>query len=159
MIDIGDLKQYVIRPALNFLDLYSEAAENLLLGTAAIESEMGYYLHQINGTALGICQMEPNTYRDIWHFYLKPKSKLVLAHNILTYFSTTTIPPAEKMIYDLRYAFVMCRLHYLRVSEPLPEAHDIQKIAEYWKKHYNTKLGKGTTDKFIVNYNKFCKKF
>jgi hypothetical protein len=49
-----DLRQYVIRPTLQRLGLWSLAAENLLLGTAAQESKLGYYLHQLEGPALGL---------------------------------------------------------------------------------------------------------
>jgi len=152
---VFDLKQYIIKPSLEYLGLYSESAKNLLLGTLAVESKMGHYLHQVNGVALGICQMEPNTHHDIWHNYLSQPSKKDLLRRILVYFDASTRPMPERMIYDLRYAIVMCRLHYLRVPEPLPVADDIEGMARYWKQHYNTELGKGTIDKFIEAYNKF----
>ena len=47
------LAEYVIRPSLKPLGLYSLEAEQLLLGTAAVESQLGFYLHQIKGPALG----------------------------------------------------------------------------------------------------------
>lgn len=42
--------------------LCSDAAVNLLLGTAAQESEFGKYIRQIRGPALGVFQMEPATF-------------------------------------------------------------------------------------------------
>lgn len=153
MINKADLKQYIIKPPLDFLGLYSESAENLLLGTIATESKLGFYLHQVNGVALGICQMEPNTYNDIWHHYLP--SKKDLTRKILTYFGASTRPNPERVIYDLRYAAVMCRLRYLRVPKPLPAPDDIEGMAKYWKKYYNTELGKGTIDKFIEAYRTY----
>lgn len=155
MIDVEDLKQYIIKPSLVFLDLYSKEAENLILGTMAVESKLGLYLHQVNGLALGICQMEPNTHNDIWHHYLAMNSKQKLMKKILLYFNFKTRPCAELMLYNLRYAVVMCRLHYLRVSESLPLRDDIHGMAEYWKQHYNTPLGKGSIEDFVNSYTTY----
>ena len=70
-INTKHLRLYIIRPTLQKINLWSEAAENLLLGTAAQESLLGTYLKQNgNGPALGIYQMEPNTHKDIWIHYL-----------------------------------------------------------------------------------------
>lgn len=155
MIDVSDLKQYIIRPPLEFLDLYSKEAESLILGTMAVESKLGLYLHQVNGVALGICQMEPNTHNDIWHCFLSATSKQELSKKILLYFGLSTRPHAELMLYNLRYAIVMCRLHYLRFSKPLPQMDDIQGMAEYWKQYYNTPLGKGSIEDFVNSYNTY----
>ena len=43
-IDADDFRTYVIRPTLQKLDANSADAELLLLGTAAIESELGSFL-------------------------------------------------------------------------------------------------------------------
>ena len=47
------------------------------------------------------------------------------------------------------YACAMCRIHYQRVREPLPDADDLEGQAAYWKAHYNTPLGAGTVEHFI----------
>lgn len=66
-INCEQLRLYVIRPTLEKIELWSEAAENLLLGTTAQESHMGTYIKQVGkGPALGIYQMEPATHKDIW---------------------------------------------------------------------------------------------
>ena len=77
MIDPIHLKEYIIIPVLSKLDMYSESAANLLLGTAAIESDMGQFLRQINGPALGIYQMEPSTHLDIWQNYLQFREEML----------------------------------------------------------------------------------
>jgi len=43
-IDAEDFRIYVIRPTLQKLDIHSPAAELLLMGTAAAESELGAFL-------------------------------------------------------------------------------------------------------------------
>jgi hypothetical protein len=47
------------------------------------------------------------------------------------------------------YAAAMCRVFYLRVPERLPQADDSAAMARYWKRYYNTHLGKGTVEGFL----------
>ena len=47
----------------------------------------------------------------------------------------------------LQVAF--CRLKYRRDKYPLPKASDLEGQAKYWKRVYNSKLGKGTVKHFI----------
>ena len=68
--------EYVIQPALESIGMYSEPAEQLLLGTACAESNLGTYLHQVGGPALGVFQIEPATHTDIWENYLLYRGEL-----------------------------------------------------------------------------------
>jgi hypothetical protein len=157
MIESTHLRTYVIEPVLRDAQLHSEAAVNLLLGTAAQESHMGTYFAQIRGPAVGIFQMEPATHDDIWGNFLKykdakPYTKLL--NNLASPYSHR----AEILFWNLRYAALMCRVHYLRKPGALPDADDIRGLGEYWKKHYNTPLGAGTVDEFVGNYHRFVLK-
>ena len=145
------LKEYVIEPTLDYLELKSDAAVNLLLGTASQESNLGRYIKQIKGPALGIYQMEPATHQDIWDNYLKYKPELADKVRSLSSKNKAT----TELITNLAYATAMARIHYLRVREALPEADDIKGLARYWKKYYNTELGKGTDEEFVHNYLRF----
>ena len=42
-----------------------------------------------------------------------------------------------------------CRLKYRRDSKPIPSWDDLEAQAKYWKRVYNTELGKGTVKHFI----------
>ncbi len=151
-IDCNHLLRYVIRPALVLLDMVSPAAEALLLGTAAQESHCGRYLHQLgDGPALGIFQMEPTTYRDIWDNYIRYRPELQAKLAVIWPLK----PKPEEMVTDLLLAAVMCRLHYRRVPEPLPRAADLPGLARYWKENYNSRLGRGMASEFISNWNRF----
>lgn len=143
------LRAYVIRPVLNALGLYSAAAEELLILTAATESLCGEYLHQVGGPAIGIFQMEPNTHTDIHVSYLKYRKDL--AAKIAAYGNRAT-----QMAGNLNYACAMARVHYLRVDDPLPAADDIEGLARYWKDFYNTHMGSGTVEHAIANYRKYA---
>ncbi len=140
MLNCKQLVDLIIKPALQDLVLLSDEAIELLVFTCAVESDGGTYLHQIKGPALGIYQMEPTTYNDIWQNYLlyQPSLRLKLLHN----FYAPVMPSEERMIFDLRFATAMARIHYLRVKTSLPKATDIDGIWDYYKAHYNTPAGK-----------------
>lgn len=158
MMECSHLRELVIRPTLQYLNLWSESAENLLLGTVAQESHFGHFLRQLNnGPALGIYQMEPATHTDICNNYLAYRRDMYFKTRQLRTSGLYPGADAREMIGNLYYATAMARIHYLRVSQKLPDAGDIRGLAQYWKDHYNTNLGKGTTDEFIVNYRRFVK--
>lgn len=141
------LRTEIIRPALVAVGLYSKPAEDLVFGTACVESNCGEYLRQINGPALGFFQMEPATHDDIYKNFLKYKPDLKARVMKL---SAPGLSAAENLKSNLMYAAAMCRIHYLRVSQPIPE--DLQGQAEYWKKYYNTAKGKGSVEKYLDAY-------
>jgi hypothetical protein len=60
------------------------------------------------------------------------------------------MPRPEEMIWNLQYAAAMCRIHYVRKPGLIPITVTGQAL--YWKKHYNTELGKGTESEFVKNY-------
>lgn len=148
-ISANHLRELVIRPTLRQINLWSEAAENLLMGTAAQESLMGRWLKQVNGPALGIFQMEPATHEDLYDNYLFYHADLEDAmHGLLA----PRLPMLDQLVWNLAYATACCRIQYYRFPEPLPAAHDIDGLAMYWKTRWNTAKGKGTVEEFVKNY-------
>jgi hypothetical protein len=142
-INAKQLRDLIVRPTLTGMGMWSESAENLLMGTAAQESHLGHYLKQVGkGPALGIYQCEPATHNDIAR-WAKLKG-LPFAD-----------AAPERLVYDLRYASQVCRLHYYRKPGALPAADDIEGLAAYWKKHYNTVLGAGKPEEFVQNYKRY----
>jgi hypothetical protein len=63
------------------------------------------------------------------------------------------------MIFNLKYATAMARIHYLRISEPLPQFNDIEGMWNYYKQYYNTPKGAATRDQFMGNYAKYVKSY
>lgn len=128
-----------MRPALFDLGMQyaSREAEYLLLATAAHESRLSY-LRQLNGPALGVYQMEPATLDDLYENYLAYRGP--------------TMPPrdCERLIYDLRYATQVARLHYYRFPERLPPAWDAEAQWQLYKLRWNTPLGAATREQFVA---------
>lgn len=141
--------ELVINPVLDSLDLNSQAAQELLLGTAIQESGLTYLCQLGGGPALGVFQMEPATHDDIWENFLAYKPDL--AHKLQ---GTAIKKHAMTMVGNLWYAAGMCRIHYYRVKEALPAAGDLESQAAYWKKYYNTSQGAGTVEHYIRNWQR-----
>lgn len=58
----------------------------------------------------------------------------------------------HQLVTNLAYAAALCRAHYFRRPEPLPAAGDVEGQAAYWKRHYNTRFGKGTPDQYVRDW-------
>ncbi len=143
-IDPDHLRYNLIRPILKKYDLWSEAAENLLIMTAAQESKGGYWLVQLNnGPARGIYQMEPLTYHEV-RTIVAPNPKIRLDFDIPVDYNC--------LVWDLRLTTITCRLQYWRFTEPLPNALDTLALAKYYKKYYNSVLGKAIESEIVKNY-------
>ena len=152
MIKIEHFLDEVVIPTLKELDMYSEEACLLVVGTAIQESRL-HYLKQIpSGIAKGLCQMEEATHDDIWDNFLayKPEIKQKLMGLV-----NPSMDLVDQLKGNLYYSVAMCRIHYYRVSEALPS--DLEGMARYWKKYYNTPLGAGTEKEFIHNYKECVK--
>lgn len=153
MINAKQLVECVIKPALDDLQLYSEDAVELLLFTCANESLGGTYLHQIKGPALGIYQMEPVTYNDLWQNYIAQQKSMCL--RLIYHFNAPQMSDEIRLTYDLRYATAMTRLYYARISEKLPDKNDADAIWNYYKKYYNTEKGTAEYHLAMNNYYRF----
>jgi hypothetical protein len=155
MLDCSQFRSLIVEPVLSKLRLYSKNAEELLVFTCAAESLGGTYLQQVKGPAVGIYQMEPITYTDIWVNYIRARNQLATLMAI--HYGCNKIPEVERMIYDLHFATAMARIHYLRMPGNLPDAKDIDGIWDYYKKYYNTEKGKAKKEDSIKKYQDFIR--
>ncbi len=144
----------LVKTTLQAVNLWSPAAEELLLGTCAQESHFGKYLKQIKGPALGVFQMEPRTEADIWKNYLAFRPERV--KQVVFACGIDGVDQAA-LNANLRYQIVMARLHYKRVPAPLPEVDDLEAQAMYWDIYYNINPDKGFPHEYIENYKRFVR--
>ena len=146
------LHDHIIKPTLEYMggNYNSENARFLLLCTAAIESNCGYYIKQVGGPALGIWQMEPDTFDDIRENcdainkdeLLKGKiGELITAGCDDGGWFTAAIDSSK-------LACSFARLKYSMDSAALPDHNDIKAVYDYYKRIYNTPLGASTYEKF-----------
>lgn len=155
------LHDLIIKPTLEYMggNYYSKESAFLILCTAAIESDCGYYIKQINGPALGIWQMEPATHSDVCgncdalksSRFKKHIEKLAIKKSPLNFDKNLTLSPM--------YACAMARLKYSMDPNPLPKLTgdnnaDSRAFFSYYKRVYNTELGASTFDKWAVALKK-----
>lgn len=155
MIDVDQARHDIVRPALLLVGAWSQAAENLVLGTGLVESRLTY-VRQIRGPALGLFQMEPATHDDIWKNWLVAPARASTAAALDKHIGRGGDRSAERLVWDLRYAAAMCRLHYRRVAAPLPDHADLDGLGLYWKRHYNTSLGAGDPQSFVALFRTYA---
>ena len=149
----GQLINHVIIPTLGEIPK-GNTPEAILAITMIIahESKRGEYIKQVGkGPALGLIQMEPFTHDDMW------KHADSIWHNAMNMGiitpqqkSSGIHPPAERLIYDLRYNVFMARQRLFMKPGALPK--DVISLSQYLKKHWNSALGNADDNSYMVDY-------
>jgi len=134
-----DLRDLVIRPTLKYLDQYSPSAEALLLGTAAVESRLGYQLKQHQGRGLGVYHINPKAHQLLWDNYLAHRPDLASKVRGLASQHEFLKNPHHELATNLRYATAIAWLIYARKGIALPEASDLPAMAKYWRRHFHSR--------------------
>ena len=116
-MDATQLRELIVRPSLEEVGLHSDAAEDLVMGTAAQESHLMYVKQLGGGPALSLFQIEPATYKDYWDNYLNHRVDLITEIQKACGFQG--VPEPSRLVWDLKFASIMCRVHYRRISEAL----------------------------------------
>ena len=153
------LLELIISPTHKYMggNYQSDSADLLSLCTAAIESDCGYFIKQVNGPALGVWQMETVTHNDIW------KNCDILIARVYQEFianlAVCSVGESKSLTTSPLYACAMARLKYSMDSNPLPKVtgnrkDDERAFYDYYKRVYNTELGKSTFAKWQVKMEK-----
>jgi hypothetical protein len=127
-----------------------DRAVQLLLATAAQESNLKYFYQLGGGPGRGLWQMEPATERDHWTYmtrYRAPWQQLM--HDR----SGVCAADESQLARNIPYGILMARLHYYRRDpKALPEVGDIEECWLRYKKYWNTEKGKATREQFMQAY-------
>jgi len=144
-----DLRHLVIRDTLKYLGDWSEAAENLLVGTAIHESGLGFCLK--DNRRLGIYHISPSGHRAVWDHYLVHHPELAsLVRGLAGQHAFLTDPHGE-LLSNLKYATAIAWCIYRKAEEPLPEADDIAGLGRFWHRHFHARPS-GYPGDFVRNY-------
>jgi hypothetical protein len=154
MFDITQFREDILIPAMQALQIHGEPIRELLVFTCAVESNGGTYLKQIKGNALGIYQIEPNSFTDLWYNYIirKPDIVNMLSLNL----NINRIPAPHDLISNLTLATVCCALYY-QSKNAKPTSLDENELWDIYKTLYNTVDGKAEKEPSIKAYRKFIK--
>ena len=112
--------------------LYSEEAVALLMMTAATESNLGEYLCQVGGPALGVMQVEPVTMTDNYDSYLNYRPEFTAQIGMV---SGVYGPSVKQLRFNMAFNILIARLKYYRSKGRLPK--DLESMAKYHEKYYN----------------------
>lgn len=155
----AQFRRYIVQPALDDCQHFASVrrtkfAEDLLVATAAQESGLGHWLHQTgSGPAVGIFQTEPATVHDLQRNYIDPAKNAdgtPRFAKLLRSMSALAHPLEDEIIWNLRLAATICRLHYLRWETKLamPPDTTLQNLWSFYKPFYNSEQGAASLDSF-----------
>ena len=140
-------RELVIKPTLLEIELWSPAAEELVFGTAIVESRLSFIRQLGGGPALGLWQIEPDNHREGYENFLEYREGL---YDQVLSLSAPGQTFEENLTSNMQYGAAICRLCYYRAPEALPDEGNLKGHARYWKRYYNTPLGAGTEGKYIA---------
>ena len=135
----------IVEYVLYRLGCYSDDALVMVLRTGQAESGYRVLKQKGTGPALSFWQVEPATAKDCVDNYLKYRK---VKYNALLSLGYTPNNPEFSLMSNIAVGAAFCRIKYLRDSKRIPSWDDIDAQAQYWKRVYNTELGKGTIEHF-----------
>lgn len=148
--DLSLICREIVRPALQCIGIWSEAREQLVLGTGAVESAYKYSQQIGGGPALGWFQCERATHNDTWQNYIGYRAELKMKLRLLC----EGIERPEALVSFPQYAAAMCGVHYLRAREALPSPGDAPGMAALHKLRYNSPLGATDPTESVVHFQR-----
>jgi hypothetical protein len=155
MLNVEQIRNFVIQPSLQAIGLASKEAVELLVGTALIESGLTQLAQRPTSIALGLWQMENPTYTSLLAFLDDSQH---FKQSILDFLAMKDLPRSYGFLAGNLYAScIFARLKYYTIDEPLPQASDVRGLSNYWGKYYNTKNLDRDKKRFVELYNKYGK--
>jgi hypothetical protein len=120
----------------------NHTAHKLIVETATTETGLGRIKDTTLGAGMGICQFDKMPFYDIRDRSAKYKEKIYRELGV-----DIDLVEWEHLRYNSFLSLLFCRLHYKPFPEAIPQ--DIKNRAAYWKKYYNTELGKGDVEHYL----------
>ena len=140
----------IIEWGLKEMDLYSKDAVDLVYKTGNAETGYRHLKQMGGGPAIGFWQVEPATLIDTMDNYVKYRPELEKRLKSLGFDRRYM---EVRVMSNIALQAVFCRLKYKRDKYALPQSNDLEAQAKYWKRVYNTHLGKGTIKHFMEANN------
>jgi hypothetical protein len=135
----SDLRDAIVRPTLELLDEWSPSAENLLMGTAAQETQLGNNLQGNNHTGLGLYRISPHTHTQIWDNFLVHDPELASRLRGLASQQQFLKSPHNELIVNLAYATGIAWMIYKRHALTLLNNLSVHELAQCWLSYYCTR--------------------
>ncbi len=118
-------------------------APAMVLETIAVETQMGTYPDTTENSGHGLTQFDKIGFDDTVARTRTRDKEIV--KNVFGYdLDELTVRDLDE---NPELAIIMCRLKYKLIPEPFPT--DIVSRAAYWKRFYNSTMGKGTIEHYL----------
>jgi hypothetical protein len=126
MLSHEQFLDWIVRPALKSMGLYSRDMEALVMASIA-RAELFVHQH-------GVFDMDAYTHDMLWQATLSEEP--ALARNILNACHFLQRPQAEEMLGNLRYATMMCAVYYHKIKQPYPSFDDKAAVHDFVKTYH-----------------------
>lgn len=122
----------------------------MLVETAAQETHCGRYRDPTpNGAGRGLTQIDLIAFQDVQR-RTRPKDAMAVQE----WFGVDIQRVRhDDLDFSPMLAMIWCRLFYKLIPEPFPDT--VEGRALYYKKYYNTSLGKATPNEYVDNAKEF----
>lgn len=150
MLNPNQYANLILQPALKALDMFSISAMHLMLCTALVESNLKHLKQLPNGPALGLLQMEPETYFDVKR-YLYTREDIL--NKVLKHCQYSFMPRTDALVSNLAFSAMMSRIKYWMIPEPLPHYTDSCALANYYELYYNGNPDVDKTEEFLMHHD------
>ena len=137
---LGNLKQQ----AKDIVDCLGggDKAISLLLETAAVETHAGVIKDRTIYAGMGLTQFDKLPFYNIKKRGMRFRKKILKCFGI-----DISLVKWEHLRYNPFLSLLFTRIYYLLIRESIPQTEE--KRAKYWKKYYNSYLGKGTIAHYL----------
>lgn len=124
-------------------------AHLLLLETAAAETHLGEVDDKSIYAGMGLTQFDKMPFYDV-----KNRSSYKTKKRVRDYFGIDIeLVEWEHLRYNPLLALIFTRMKYILIPAAIPQS--IEGRAAYWKKWYNSELGKGTVSHYLQASNNY----
>jgi hypothetical protein len=158
-----DLRELIIRPTLVALNEWSQTAEDLLMGTAAQESQLGFRMHADDDSGIGLYRISTQTHTQVWDNYLITDPELASRLRGLASQQQFLKSPHNELIINLSYATGVAWMIYKRHNPAFSDNPNVHELATYWLHYYCTRDDQpaqlmhsddAKAERFIQSYHK-----
>lgn len=123
----------------------NKKAVDLLVETAVAETQAGATADLSEGAGMGLMQFDKKPFQDVKDRCRKEdKSRIQNSFDI-----DVDLVDWQSLRYNPLLSMIFARLKYKKIPAEIPST--MEERALYWKIHYNSLKGKGTTDHYLIS--------
>ncbi len=154
-MDLEQLRNNIIKPALKPLGIWNLDIESILCATAAQETNGGKFVLNLGSPAMGIYQMLEVTHNAMWKSNFQQVNNLQLVRSMLQMFGFGRVPISFDLVWHNGYATFMAAFYYQHLPDKLPPATDLKAQWEIYNRYWKLPTNQTTEETFYKNINDY----